>query len=404
VRAVRGGAVGPWSRIRALRFVNLGPARPVVSGTSLPGAVRFNWRTTPYASRYRVRWSPAWFGMWPGPARFTTGARWLGQYARSSGYRVPATPRFGDGQLAVAYANPVFGQVRAQNIWNHTARAKSGSRWAPVWSRPPTPAAGDAVRFGTYNLMLNPTGSRATAAARNINAHGLTLVALQEAKDASATAVITTLGGAWQAVATSSNTQQIIYRSDKFTLMGSGYFKVSNARTPSKPVLTPWARFVATGANSRPFYVASVHFTQNDSRTALQRNADTGLNARQTMAALNKRNTAGNPVIVAGDLRYGREPFGDVAGSVPAHPTFVRAGYYDAMASVSMHGQNYSTYNGNSASQKAHGSGLGPRADYIVMKGVVGSSSYHNVVNWKDGSVVPSDHNLVYSDIAIPRR
>ncbi len=51
------------------------------------------------------------------------------------------------------------------------------------------------------------------------------------------------------------------------------------------------------------------------------------------------------PVIVAGDLRYGREPWGERPGYVPAQPTFVRNGYYDAMASQSMHGQNYSIVN-----------------------------------------------------------
>lgn len=408
VRARRSGVIGPWSHVRALRFANPAPYPPRAWYTPLPGAVQFNWGKAPYASHYRVRWSPAWFGLMSGPVTYTTGARWLGQYVRRSAYRLPTTPRFGDGQLAVAYANPVFGQVRAWNRHNRTPRARVGSAWVAAWSKPPAPAAGDPVSFGTYNLMLNPTGSRARAAARNLTAHGVTLAALQESKDVSGTAVATALGGSWRVVDTASKTQQIVYRSDRFTLMASGTFKVSNPKVPSKPLVTPWARFTAGAGNSQPFYVASVHYTHNVNVPVLQRKASTGKAARETMAALDKVNTARNPVIVAGDLRDGRLPFREVAGSLPAQPTFIRAGYYDAMASQSMHGQNYSTFNGTtntpSGQQAPHRSGMGPRVDYILMKGIVGSSSYTNVVNWKDGSVVPSDHNLVYSEIAIPRR
>ena len=37
-----------------------------------------------------------------------------------------------------------------------------------------------------------------------------------------------------------------------------------------------------------------------------------------------------------------------------------------------------------------------------MTKGIVGSKSYANVYNWAYQGLVPSDHNLIYSDIAIP--
>ncbi len=108
------------------------------------------------------------------------------------------------------------------------------------------------------------------------------------------------------------------------------------------------------------------------------------------------------PVIVAGDLRYGREPYGDPAGYTPAQPTFVRGGYYDAMAARTKINTAYSVVNGG-ARQAPHPSGLGPRSDHILMKGIRGSQTYVNVANWSYGGSIPSDHNLVYADIAIPR-
>ena len=72
-----------------------------------------------------------------------------------------------------------------------------------------------------------------------------------------------------------------------------------------------------------------------------------------------------------------------------------------------MHGQNYSIVNITggkpSAHQTPHPSGAGPRSDHILMRGIVGSKTYANVVDWSYGGVVPSDHNLIFSDIMIPR-
>ena len=78
----------------------------------------------------------------------------------------------------------------------------------------------------------------------------------------------------------------------------------------------------------------------------------------------------------------------------------------DAMASQSKTGYTYSTVNSSggtpTARQVPNAAGLGPRADYILMKGITGSTSYTNVYNWSYNGTVPTDHNLVYSDIQVP--
>jgi hypothetical protein len=405
VRAIRAGRVGPWSAARGLRFVNAWPNPPRLSAAALPGAVKFNWAYTPYASRYRVRWSPAWYGAWPSAASYVsrTSGGWVGQTARSATYTVPSRPAAGDNFLAVDYANPVFGQIEANN--GYRAGASQRSKWIAAFPTPPRPAAGDPVRMGTYNVMLFPTGSRAAAIANNISSHGVTVVALQEADTATAQAVVAALGSAWRPAPSGSGTgQQILYRNDKFSLVSSGKFTVPNPKTPSAPTETPWARLCSRTPNaghSQNFFVVSLHFSEDSSKSRLEQNRDTGLAAQAAMRAINSANYGNEPVIMAGDMRYGREPYGDPSGYTPAQPTFVRAGYYDAMAALKKTNYQYSVVSGQ-AHQTPHPSGLGPRSDHILIKGARGSYQYVNVANWSYGGSIPSDHNLVLADLSIP--
>ena len=182
-------------------------------------------------------------------------------------------------------------------------------------------------------------------------------------------------------------------------------FNLANPRDSGAPVLAPYAGFQVREANGRlgpVFHVVSLHLS-GTAHSSLAQNASTGAAAQVTANYLKR---FGGPVIVAGDLRYGREPWGDKPGYVPAQPTFVRNGYYDAMASQSMHGQNYSNVNSiggkPSARQVPNPSGLGTRSDHILLRGFRGSRTYYNVVNWSYRGLVPSDHNLAYSDLLIP--
>ncbi len=388
------------------------PGVPTLSGVRISSAVQFRWPATGCTTRYRLRVSPAWYGQWPGAPWYTA---WTSGSARSLNWTVPATPHAGDGMLAAAYANPVFAQLEANNGSNTHATATHKSQWAAQWPSPPAPAPGDPVRFGSYNTMLYPTGSRAAVIARNIGNHGVTMVALQEARQTTAADVVATLNsefpGTWDYVrangaTTSTPGQQIVYRTDLFALGNSGVYSMTNPKDSDNPVVGPWAVFEpvrSDGSHGHEFYVTSVHFAGTPT-SSLAQNAMTGAAAQLVNDYMD--NLTDSPTIVAGDLRYGREPWGDTPGYVPAQPTLVRDGYYDAMASQSMHGQNYSIVNasgGNpSANQTPHGSGAGPRSDHILMKGIVGSLSYTNVVNWSSGGVVPSDHNLIFSDILIP--
>jgi endonuclease/exonuclease/phosphatase family metal-dependent hydrolase len=408
VRAVRAGKLGAWSRIRAARFSTGWPSAPRLSGSGVAGGVRFTWPCVTYASRYRVRWAAAPYGKWPATTNYVSG--WLGASVRSSTFRVPATPQSGDHMLGVAYANPVWGRLEAGNS-NGGVRLSTG--WVPVFPAPPNPGTGDGVRIGTYNVMLSPgAGSRVNAIAANISSHNLSVVALQEANLTTAKAVVAALGSGWAYADSGTDAmQQVLYRTASYREDVSGTFNVRNARAPGTPLVTPWVRLTpvssASPGHGRPFYVVSAHIQENPDKSAMDKKRDAGLAAGDVMNGINAVNGESDPVVVAGDLRYLREPWSDVPGYVEGPPTLVRGGYYDAMAALRKTNFQYPTFNGGTGTtsqrQTPAQSGVAPRADYVMLKGFRGSNAYVNVANWASSTgIVPSDHNLVYVDVTVP--
>lgn len=401
VRALRHGRAGAWSKTEKARFRSARFGQPcALSGHGVPGGVQFTWGATPGASGYRVRWAASPHGEWPATPSYVSG--WLPGTARSSSFAVPTAPQSGDHMLAVAYANPVWGQLEARNK-NGTVRHSQG--WTPVFPARPDPGSGDPLRVGTYNVMLDPTGARAQAIAENIRSHGLGVVALQESNATSAPAVAAALGTDWDYAPQRMGTpQSIVFRKSSFRALGSGYFDVRNPKDPATPIRTPWVLLQPANASARSqaFYVVSAHVTEDDRKSAMDRKRDAGLIAQDVMNGINGVNANNaRPVIVAGDLHYLREPFGDQPGYVEAPPTFVRGGYYDAMAALAKANIDYPTFSGQQHQDVAQ-SGVSPRADYIMLKGFRSSNAYVNVANWTYGGSMPSDHNLVYADLTVP--
>ena len=243
------------------------PGIPSLSGKPTLGGVQFQWGGTSCATRYRVHVSPAWYGEWPGNPWYTA---WTSSAARSVNYSAPTTPRSGDGMIAVPYGNPVFAQMEANNGANTHATATHRSTWIARWPAAPTPSPGDRIRFGSYNVMLYPTladgtgnsngATRVRGIANNIGSHGVTLVALQEARQSTAADVVSTLNsgsygsyGTWAYVHANGATvstpgQQILYRSDMFSVLDSGVFDMANPKDANNRVLGPVGR--ARGAES----------------------------------------------------------------------------------------------------------------------------------------------------------
>lgn len=396
------------------------PGVPVLQATSAWGGVNYHWSGTKCATSYRLEVSPAPNGHWPGGPTYSVQ---LGKSARSARWLAPKAPRAGDGMVAPTYGNPVYARVVARNARNHHLSGIRASRWVPQWPTAPKPTAGDPVRVGTYNVHSEPRGARAVAVARNIGSHGLTVVTLQEAQQGAGTAkdVVRALnryyGSHWDYARTEvgignyNNTEkEIIYRTDLLQLDDAQLYMVYDHTHPivQTQIYSLYVSFRPVrrdGTLGGLFYVTPQHFTGTASGSWTQ-DAWTGTDARLLIDRLQE--IAGSaPVIVAGDLRYTLEPWGERSGYVPGQPTFVRAGYYDAIASQSRTNAAYSTVNGHngtpSGTQRPYPTGAGPRADYILVKGIRGSTRYVNVVNWSYKGLVPSDHNLVYADIYIPR-
>ena len=383
------------------------PKRVTATGTSLDNAVRLSWGGVPNATRYRVQWSFAPWDLWPGATRYSG---WLPASGRSI-TRVMSTDAAHDPTMtALPYANPVFTRVQAAN------RTKLGflSELKATWPKVPQPASGDPVRFGTYNVMLagrEGWETRRAAIARNIAARGLTVVALQEtlSTDGSDVAdVLTDVTGHTWAVAPTYHTEgRILYDATRFELSDSGTLNehspygqpIKSYRTGTEIPL-PWARLSAIGSDTS-FVVVSIHFAPKDvtSGPNAQSNKETGASARAVLAALDGLTDESEPAVIAGDFASGYGLWGD---SNPAHPTLVRAGWWDAMASMSKTGVNYSTVNKLAA--QAPAATVGGRADAIFLRGVRGTSQYQNVVNYfvPGTSKPPSDHNLVWSAFEVP--
>lgn len=404
VRAVKGGSVGPWSKAKALKFTNRRPASSTVGGVGITNGVKFTWNRVTNATRYRVRWNAGPFGKFAGGDAVVSPG-WVNQYAREVTLKLPTTPKAGDKMMGVAYANPVFVRFDANNQCKPTIIP-----WTPYrafFPAAPDPGPGDAVRAGTYNTELFPSGGyRIAGLAKNIRDHALEVVALQEANQATATALVNALGSAWAAVPTDrASGQQILFRNDKFRLDDSGDFTVRNSKPGGAPLVTPWGHLVQRHPSdpdrAQGLYVVSVHLSENPNASQMTKKANAGAAAGDVLRNIAALNTTGDPVIATGDFRYLREPFNDVPGYVEAPPTMVRGGFYDAMAARKKVNIAYTTVNQHKV-QSPSLAGVASRADYIFLKGFKGSRAYVNVANWRYNGAWVSDHNLVYADLTIP--
>ncbi|MCX6395463.1 MAG: hypothetical protein NTV23_03145 [Propionibacteriales bacterium] len=408
VRAVKRGAVGPWSAAKGLRFHNGYPTRAVLSGVGLDNAVKFTWKWAANVTRYRLRWNAAEWGKFAG-GDGVVGGGWFNQYARSAVLKLPTTPAPGDKMMGVAYANPVWGQMDTRHVCRSGTAISLG--YKPVFPKAPVPGPGDDLRMATYNVELFPNNTdspgRINGMVKNITDHNLSVVALQEATAATASSLESKLASKWKVATPQPDAaQQILYDGSVFRAVANGVFDVPNPRVPSRPLATPWVvlRLLAPSSQqSQDVFVTSIHFSENTAKTQMEKKHDVNVSALAALRAIEAANTGDLPVIAAGDYRYLREPFIDRAGYVEGPPTFVRNGFFDAMAAVRKVNFNYTTVNGHK-NQLPILSGVASRSDYIMLKGFEGSRAYVNVANWKYNGAFVSDHNLVYADVTIPYR
>jgi endonuclease/exonuclease/phosphatase family metal-dependent hydrolase len=386
------------------------PAKPVIRGYALTNGVKVAWGTTHNATRYRVKWSFAPWNYWDSAARYSG---WMPISSRSLTRYVSTDAAHDTTMTALPYANPVFMRVQAAN----KTRLGFLSQWQAVWPAIPRPAAGDNVRFGSYNLMLagqQNWAARMPVIAQNIANRGLDVLALQEtglngigATDL-ANRLGTLTGHPWMVASTGPQSAEgrIIYDASKYVLNGSGrlndyspYGQTIHSYRTGDEINLPWARLTAIGS-TRSFVVVSVHFApSNVSGPNAQANRENGATARAVLAALAGLSDSSEPAVIAGDFAGGYGVWGD---QNPAQPVLVRSGWWDSMASLSRSGVNYSTV--NKLAPQASTPAVAGRADGIFLRGIHGSLQYQNVANYymPGTHTPPSDHNLVWSQFQVP--
>jgi endonuclease/exonuclease/phosphatase family metal-dependent hydrolase len=147
------------------------------------------------------------------------------------------------------------------------------------------------------------------------------------------------------------------------------------------------------------FFFVSVHLDNRQSAnltTGKKLNALRGAQVKTVTAAINKLNTHGEEVVVAGDMNSWQN---NPAGNAP-HDYLVTHGYYDTASALSMPNVKYPTVNHFDTVLAPNTQGFGARLDMILVKGAKGASTFANVTKPVDANR-PSDHNMVYTDIAL---
>jgi endonuclease/exonuclease/phosphatase family metal-dependent hydrolase len=145
--------------------------------------------------------------------------------------------------------------------------------------------------------------------------------------------------------------------------------------------------------------VVSAHLSWMSSSSASAKRRFNTLRRDQvaTIASvIDRRNTAHEQVIVAGDFNSWQT---NSYGNAP-HDHLVRHGFYDASAAVTTVNLQYPTANHFDTTLKASPQSYAKRIDMIFVKGSTGAKRFQNVMKRVD-SARPSDHNLVYADLAL---
>lgn len=152
-------------------------------------------------------------------------------------------------------------------------------------------------------------------------------------------------------------------------------------------------------ATGRKFWFVSAHLDErHSSDPATERGFDTlrGNQAEAITAGVDKANTAGLPVIIAGDFNSWQN---NRIGNAP-HDYLVTHGYYDTSAAVTRVNFQYPTFNAFRATLPAAAQGIGVRIDMIFVKGARGSARFENVMKVTDPDR-PSDHNMILADLVL---
>lgn len=268
-------------------------------------------------------------------------------------------------------------------------------------------AAPDAtVRVMTFNLRYdtpndgpNAWPHRKDLAASMIRLHRADLVGVQEALRHQLDDLTQRLPGyAWVGVGRADGREggeysAILYRTDRFELLDSGTFWLSE--TPAVPGskswdaaierIATWARFTDRETGKTFF-----HFNTHFDHIGAEARAESAKLILQRIADI----AGARPVVLTGDFNAtdASEPYRVLTGAAPGGPLALR----DALhASEHGHHGPTSTWNGFEAVQP------GQRIDYVFTSEGVRVRQHAALIDTWDGRF-PSDHLPVLAEIVVP--
>jgi endonuclease/exonuclease/phosphatase family metal-dependent hydrolase len=379
------------------------------------------------------------------------------QHARGSKvFRVPAgrssvtltAAQTASAGAPVGSGNHLYFRLRAISV-DGTVRAYPYQQVVGV--APAAPAAtGTPVRIGTFNVRTARATTdartwlqRAPDVAASIVDHDLDLVALQELgpgradgqtgttkgvarqTDSLVTALQADGGSRYKLVRTTpyvksgtlTGTQgaRILYDSSKYSLVSpcvetsadGSYSSSCSIKLPLRPTgdteasrrRAAYAEF-SDKTTGEHVVVVSAHLDQrHDSDPAVEKTYNTlrGEQAKTVLAKLAVVNPNGYPVVFGGDINSYQN---NKVGYAP-HDELVKAGFYDTAAAARQVNIHFTTINDFKTTLTAPTPGFGARIDTLAVEGVVGASSWENVLKPTDDAR-PSDHNMLVADIRLP--
>jgi endonuclease/exonuclease/phosphatase family metal-dependent hydrolase len=349
----------------------------------------------------------------------------------------------------VASANYLYYRLRAVNVTRSGSAVTAYPRLGSVAVRPPTPStSGVAMRVATFNVRTaratsGPSWlSRAPRVAAAIKAKNPGIVAVQElspgradgaripvrdslrqteslesalrAAGAGKYRLVRTTAYVAPGVAHGTQGARILYDSTRFRVASScpettDGREYSTSCSFSLPILSgdsalqrPSAAYAVMEHRStgKRFVLMSGHLDSRHSSTTSVEKRYEGLRSAQISTIVAKAARVGNglPVIFGGDINSWQNNKVGYA----AHDKLVASGYFDTAAAKETINRKYPTINHFDTTVKPHPSGFGGRLDVVAVRGIRSATKWVNSLKVTD-SARPSDHNMVYADIYLPR-
>lgn len=161
-----------------------------------------------------------------------------------------------------------------------------------------------------------------------------------------------------------------------------------------------YSEFEIKGTTSR-FWVVSAYLNPLQPSSSSLSNTNADLRATQVRAisaAINKLNTANEPVIFAGDFNdWQNDP---VSHGWAPHDALIQAGYFDTADAATVTNMQYPTVNAFKP-LTADGSGIGSRFDVIGTKNITSGATWFTNRTFQDNGW-PSDHDMIEAGFTLP--